>query len=412
MSTTATSLTGRQVWARARGLLTAATVLVLAALFMAAVRSGDQYAALDPRSPDDDGTRAAARVLADHGVDSRVVTTADEAVAAAGPDTTLLVARPDDLDRTARAALADAAEDGGRTVLVAPGARAVHTLAKGVRPVDGPTAVEPATPDCAMPAAKRAGDAHMGGRRYDVQDERAEACYLRQELPSLVRVPASEGTSDTVLLGTPEPLRNDRLDQLGNASLTLQLLGSRPHLVWYLPSLSDSAPTGNGERGFFELIPDGWSWGALQLGVAALLTAVWRARRLGPLVPERLPVEVRASETTEGRARLYRQANARDRAAGNLRAAARTRLASLVGLPTAQAHSPEALTSALAERAESEGMPDATRTHDVLFGPAPTDDASLVRLVDELDLIEARFTRAGAPTDPTTTPTKDKDRTT
>ncbi|WP_232791309.1 PfkB family carbohydrate kinase, partial [Streptomyces kanasensis] len=108
-------------------------------------------------------------------------------------------------------------------------------------------------------------------------------------------------------------------------SLALQLLGSRTHLVWYLPSLSDpSAAEGGGpgdgdrveeEGDFLCLVPSGWLWGTLQLAVAAVLAAVWRARRLGPLVAERLPVAVRASEATEGRARLYFRADARDRAA-------------------------------------------------------------------------------------------------
>ncbi len=58
---------------------------------------------------------------------------------------------------------------------------------------------------------------------------------------------------------------------------------------------------------------------AIQLGVALLLAALWRARRLGPLVTERLPVVVRASETVEGHARLYRSRRARDRVAATLR---------------------------------------------------------------------------------------------
>ncbi|MCZ9344899.1 DUF4350 domain-containing protein, partial [Streptomyces sp. TRM76130] len=86
---------------------------------------------------------------------------------------------------------------------------------------------------------------------------------------------------------------------------------SRPHLVWYLPSLSDTTAPDDGERGLFDLLPAGWLWGALQLFLAAAVAALWRARRLGPLVPEELPVAVRASETVEGRARLYRKVNAR-----------------------------------------------------------------------------------------------------
>ena len=53
-----------------------------------------------------------------------------------------------------------------------------------------------------------------------------------------------------------------------------------------------------------------------------LLLALWRARRLGPVVAEPLPVVVRAAETVEGRARLYRRGGARGQAA---RGAARRR---------------------------------------------------------------------------------------
>lgn len=411
MSTTATSLTGRQIWARARGLVIAAAVLALAGVMIAAVRSGEQHGVLDPRSPDGSGSRAAAQILADHGVETTVVGSTDEAVAAAGPDTTLLIARPDALDDEQRTRLSRAAEHGARAVLLAPGPGAVATLAPGVRAVGESATVEPTPPDCAMPSAARAGDAAMGGVRYEVSAERAEVCYLRQQLPTLVRVPAPSGGGDTVLLGTSEPLLNDRLDEHGNASLTLQLLGSRPHLLWYLPSLSEPTATGNGDRGFFELIPDGWSWGALQLAIAAVLAALWRARRLGPLVPERLPVPVRASEATEGRARLYHQGNARDRAAHELRSASRSRLAPLVGVPAAQAHFTEALTPALAAYSGSGQAGDTAWMQALLFGPAPTDDASLVRLADELDVLEHRFTRAASPTAPPTAPPTDKDRT-
>src|SRR5690606_41722785 len=53
--------------------------------------------------------------------------------------------------------------------------------------------------------------------------------------------------------------------------------------------------------------------------VVVVLLAWWQGRRLGPLVTEPLPVVVRASETVEGRGRLYRSRRARDRAAEALR---------------------------------------------------------------------------------------------
>ncbi|MYR56848.1 DUF4350 domain-containing protein, partial [Streptomyces sp. SID625] len=243
-------------------------------------------------------------------------------------------------------------------------------------------------PGCALPAARRAGPAELGdGIRYSTT-ARADSCYPSDGLPTLLRIPqAAHG--DTVVLGAPDILYNNRLDQQGNASLALQLLGSRPHLVWYLPSLDDASAPDSGERGFFDLLPSGWLWGALQLFIAAALAALWRARRFGPLVPEELPVAIRASETTEGRARLYRKVNARDRAATALRSATRTRLAPLVGVPTTQAHTPEALLPALSARLDDGAQP----LHDLLFGPPPGDDAALVSLADRLDALEREVRR-------------------
>ncbi|MFH8792135.1 DUF4350 domain-containing protein [Streptomyces sp. NPDC017941] len=425
-SPTSTAPTPRQLWTRSRGIALAVVVLLVAAVAIAAVRSGDRHGRLDPRSAAPQGSRAVAELLADRGVSTRVVTTVKEAGAAAGPDTTLLVADPDLLDDGRQARLHDATvASGGRTVLVAPGSLSVSKLAPGVTADPAASFDSTLSPGCALPAARRAGSADVGGVRYDTLVPGAEACYLDDGLPSLLHLPAtaekdapsktgdnaagspksntehtprkgSQGRSgpasrgDTVVVGAPDILFNDRLDEHGNASLALQLLGSRPHVVWYLPSLSDDAldgtadPAGNGDS-FFDLIPSGWLWGTLQLTVAAVLAALWRARRLGPLVPEELPVAIRASETAEGRARLYRKANARDRAAAALRSATRTRLAPLVGVATARAHTPEALLPALAGRLHRPGQDP----HALLFGPPPGDDAALTALADRLDALES-----------------------
>ena len=73
------------------------------------------------------------------------------------------------------------------------------------------------------------------------------------------------------------------------------------------------------------------SWPCWQLVIALALLALARARRLGRLVVEPLPVVVRAAESVEGRARLYRSGNARGRAADALRAGPRDRLAPRAG---------------------------------------------------------------------------------
>ncbi|MCL6290206.1 DUF4350 domain-containing protein [Streptomyces sp. 43Y-GA-1] len=401
---TSTAPTPGQVWTRARAILAVVLILVVAGIAFAAVRSGTNYGQLDPRSADPKGSRAVAELLEARGISVTVVTTLDEASAATGPDTTLLVTGPNLLTRSQQLRLNEATTaSAGRTLLIAPGPGATARLAPGVR-TEAHHAVSALAPSCELPAARRAGTADLGGTRYTAQDPAAVSCYPSAGLPSLVVLPT--GTSgDTVVLGSPDFLYNERLDKQGNASLALQLLGSRPHLVWYLPSLTDPSATaddnapGDGseeqseggardeaadESSFLDLVPSGWLWGTLQLALAAVLAAVWRARRLGPLVTEQLPVAIRASESAEGRSLLYRKANARDRASDALRAATRTRIAPLVGVPARDAHTPDVLLTAVSTRVTA---PDQD-LNTLLFGTAPATDAALVLLADQLDALE------------------------
>ncbi|MFD7096150.1 DUF4350 domain-containing protein [Streptomyces xanthophaeus] len=387
-ATTSTALGAAQLWRRARGIVALLVLLLASAVALAALDSGTRHGYLDPRSADPTGSRALAQLLEDRGVTTRVVTTAREAAAASGPRTTLLVTDPELLGDAQRRTVRSAMDlSGGRTVLLAPGSTALAALAPGVRTEDGWSADDLA-PGCALPAATSAGRATTGtGLRYSTTRPGATACYPGNGHPTLLVLPTGTTGGDTVVLGSESILLNENLAQEGNASLALQLLGSHPDLVWYLPTLSDTDPdatSADEDKSLFDLVPAGWSWALLQLFVAAVLAALWRARRLGPLVTENLPVVIRASEATEGRARLYRKAGARDRAATVLRAAARERLAALVGVPQSQAHDPAALVPAVSAR-----LPDGSRdTTALLFGPTPSDDAALVALADHLDALE------------------------
>ncbi|MGW6875640.1 DUF4350 domain-containing protein [Streptomyces xanthophaeus] len=387
-ATTSTALGAAQLWRRARGIVALLVLLLASAVALAALDSGTRHGYLDPRSADPTGSRALAQLLEDRGVTTRVVTTAREAAAASGPRTTLLVTDPELLGDAQRRTVRSAMDlSGGRTVLLAPGSTALAALAPGVRTEDGWSADDLA-PGCALPAATSAGRATTGtGLRYSTTRPGATACYPGNGHPTLLVLPTGTTDGDTVVLGSESILLNENLAQEGNASLALQLLGSHPDLVWYLPTLSDTDPdatSADEDESLFDLVPAGWSWALLQLFAAAVLAALWRARRLGPLVTENLPVIIRASEATEGRARLYRKAGARDRAATVLRAAARERLAALVGVPQSQAHDPAALVPAVSTR-----LPDGSRdTTALLFGPTPSDDAALVALADHLDALE------------------------
>ncbi|MDT0267820.1 DUF4350 domain-containing protein [Streptomyces sp. DSM 44915] len=391
---TAVSPDARQLWHRARPLLIAAGALLLAGLLLAVLNSGAS-GTLNPRSAVPKGSRAVAELLADRGVTTTLAGTATEAIEATGPDTTLLIAQPEALTPGVRDRLLRASQHaGGRTVLIAPGPEATAAFAPQLTIAPPAEATERA-PECAWPPAQRAGTARLGGYGYALLEGTtdADACYPAAGVPSLVTLPDPRG-GDTVLLGSPDILYNDQLDQAGNASLALQLLGAHPTLVWYLPT-GEEAPHQGEERSLTELLPAGWRWAAAQLAIAGGLTALWRARRLGPVVREPLPVTVPAAETTEGRARLYHQTHARAQAADALRAASRARLAPLVGVPPAETHDPEALPRAVA--AHTESPPADVRA--LLFGPAPADDRTLVRLADDLDALAHAVAQDPPPTD-------------
>ena len=207
-------------------------------------------------------------------------------------------------------------------------------------------------------------------------------CYPAGGAPSLVQY--SSGGQLITLLGTGEPLANGFLAQRGNAALALNLLGISPRIVWLVPApaiVAGAGPAG-GHKSLTSLLPLGADLVTIQLCVAVLLAALWRARRLGPLVPEQLPVVVRASETVEGHARLYQSRRARGRAAAALRAAMLRRVMAAVGLAPG-AHQ-GAVTAALSARSAL----SPAQIEMMLFGPAPGTDTALVTLADDLDALE------------------------
>ena len=220
-------------------------------------------------------------------------------------------------------------------------------------------------------------------------------CYADDGLAALVVLIDADGRRVT-FLGDSRPLTNDRLDDAGNAALALGLLRTDGPLVWLLPPLTAGSP--QAPANLTELIPTGVWWVLGQLAVAASLAALWRGRRLGPVVAEPLPVVVRAAEATEGRARLYRRFRAADRAGEALREATRDRLCRRVGLPRAAPR--EVLVEAAARR--SGWTPGEVEA--VLHGgpvlPAdaatsqPLTDVSLVRLADALDTLEREVRRS------------------
>jgi len=186
-------------------------------------------------------------------------------------------------------------------------------------------------------------------------------------------------------VGSTDFMTNEGLLQAGNAALAMNLAGDRPRLIWYAPHRIEGETSS--PASLSDLIPENVTWIVWQLCLVVLLVALWKGRRSGPLVAEQLPVVVRASETVEGRARLYRSRRARDRAAAALRAATVQRLLPRLGLgPGAPA---PAVVATVARRS---GV-DAGFVSHQLFGPPPATDNDLLQLARALDEIERQVTQ-------------------
>lgn len=278
---------------------------------------------LDPEGPGAHGARAIVNILAEQGVEVVATTRRAETLDALGPDTTLVLTDPWSLsDDTIRELVAAA----GDTVVLDPQGAVADLLAPGAAHAGYGAA--PTEPACELPAARRAGAIEPG--RAFTAPAGAEACYPVGDGFALLRVPG--GSGHVTLIDGTVLFDNAHLAEQGNAALGLGLIGSHERVVWYVPSLED-AETGGAAPALGDLVPP-WVTPAIVLLLAAgLAAALWRGRRFGPLVAERLPVTVRGSETLEGRARLYARAAEPAHAADLLRAGATARMARRLGLP-------------------------------------------------------------------------------
>jgi hypothetical protein len=147
----------------------------------------------------------------------------------------------------------------------------------------------------------------------------------------LVTVPVHEGIPETYAVGFGGALTNRYVTDAGHAALGLRVLGAHPRLIFYTPSITDQrAVDGAQEEG--PALPAWLMPGLVLIGLAVLTLAVVSGRRLGRLVPEPLPVVVKASETTHSRAELYRAAQDRARTAAVLRQGTLGRLRSRLRL--------------------------------------------------------------------------------
>lgn len=375
---TATGPTVRTATRSARG-----PVLVLLGLLLVGGVTGilgttGDGGRLDPDSYTPGGSRALAELLRDRDVPVDRVDTVSAVLEASRPDTTVVVPTPDALADSELAQLAGLASS---LVLVGADQRALGLLRLDVQ-AGAPVEVEQRQPACGLPAAELAAEVDLGGVTYETALSPAAGCYAAAGKATLLVLPA-EGVT---LLGDGALLTNDELDARGNAALALGLLGETNRVVWLVPR--PGRPVEGEQPPLSSLVADEITTGAVWLLVVVGVLALWRARRLGRVVEEPLPVVVRAAEAVEGRSRLYRAAGARGEAAEELRTATRERVARRVGLPASAARGE--VVEVVADRSGA----DPAAVDVLLYGDPPADDAALVRLADDLRSLESALTPA------------------
>jgi hypothetical protein len=339
---------------------------------LAAIGKAPNNLPLDPRNETSNGTHALAALLGDRGITVSIATSV--AHLDSSNASTIVVAQPVDLsDR----ALATISTSSATVLLVDPLQHALSVFGIDAT-LDDTIADTTLGPGCQLAAAVTAGSARISGDLYAVQ-RGATACYLEAGDAALLESTRASG-GRTIVLGSASTLTNANLAAGGDAALDLGLL-TTPTVQW-VPGGLGAGPVPKSQRGLLNLLPPRLPWATLQLFIAVVVLALWRARRLGRPVVEPLPVVVRAAETVEGRARMLHAAHARGAAAQSLRRAALRRLAHVLRLGPDE--DPAAVAALVAERTHK----PAAEINALLYGDEPSDDAALVQLAQELPQLE------------------------
>jgi hypothetical protein len=373
MSARSTPAMGRRLgWVAAVVLVVG---LVVAAVLVMVGTVGRQQAD-DPRSSTPRGAGGLGALLAAQGVQVATTNRVDTAAAAAGPGRTLVVANADELEPAVARRLLTAGW--GRVILLRPYTDALTAF--GVHASQRSEVSGSLVPDCPVEAAQRAGTITVEGLRasYVATGPAEFACYPAAEGHVYLGVGTADGVPVELVGGG---VANSELAADGNAAFALNVFGDRAEITW-LMARAESSPDATSSP---SLLPPWWPIAVAQCAVAFVVVAIWRGRRLGPILSEPLPVRVRAAETVEGHGRLYHRLTARDRAAEALRAGTIARLSRAFG----HAEDALALSAAVARRTGR----DPTEVRLMLFEAVPGSDDDLINLARDLDRLEQEARR-------------------
>ena len=357
-----------------RWLLVIAALVLLggSALVLAPASPGPP---LDPDSPGPDGLMGVVELLETVGVDVDVSTSLPS-------DTSMKVFVPvDQMRDERREQWRDWVRDGG-TLVVAGDQSPLHGFTPAGQAAGtgfGATEREPACellPDVEVVS-------HRAWRGLEVPDE-GTGCFPldRPDVAWLVERPLGQGR--VLALGSADPLTNAHLDEADHAALAASLLGPAPgERLRVVPR----PEPGEAEVGLVALVAPSVWWGLLVAGLAVIAAAVWRGRRLGAPVAERLPPVVPSAELARSVAGLLQRTGDRQAAAQRLRRRARRDVQRHLG--GAVADDSTALVEQLVGRA---GVARADAELAVLDGPV-ADDPALLEVADAVQRVRRRLRR-------------------
>lgn len=383
--------------ANARWFVAGAMLLLLLGAIAYSQRADNDYTPMSIKNYDPPGTRALAQVARDQGLHMRQIESLGDARITNPANTTLVIADGEYLQPFQARTIADYPGD---LVVIGRSTALWEALGVDVSLAGSSGGTVPA--QCPQPDAQAAQALSTDGAVLSgATDVDGQACFLGPAGDGAVAVfTQGRAGGNVILVADPTVFVNGSITDAGNAAFALRVIGKRDNAVWYLGSYFDTSvltwtspdnPSGPAQRDDIpastDFLPPGTGNVVFALALAVFVAALWRARRFGPLVHEPLPVVIRSSESTRGRARLYRSAAASGRAAASLRASAATRIGARIGMPRS---SDRAVFVAATARASGRTV---EQVDAVLYGPPPATESAMMDLIEQIDTLEREVHR-------------------
>ncbi|MEY2452134.1 MAG: hypothetical protein QOD92_1708 [Acidimicrobiaceae bacterium] len=361
MTATTASKSSRAPLFIGAGLLVSLIVIGLVAGSGDSPQDGPPYS---PSSTASDGTRGLVLLVREFGVDVRVGQRIPDA------DTNAALLLHDGLDDQGHTDLEAWVAAGGTLVVADPGS------AFAARPADVLVAGPSDRGFCDIPGLEDVQELDVPAGAALRVGRSMQSCFGDGGIAFIVS--RLVGAGHIITIGGPDVFTNGVLDSADNSVLAVRLL---------LPAeggsvaVLDPNPPGSGRTTLGDLIADRVFQAILQLGVAFIIYALWRSRRVGRPVTEPQPVAIAGSQFVRAVGGLRQRSHATDRAASMLRVDTRRALSDRFGVPL------NLDTATLAELTASRTGLDRTQVAAALSDAPILDEASLVTLGQQLDTI-------------------------